>query len=158
MKLIHFSLISTKNNLNDKILNYIMYLIIIKIHQRRIISSNWRKMISQIIFNYEQLILTKEMIPDIIISINLLNVNQRYRMFIVNRDRFSKFLQFFLDSRQQRHATCEQTIRAHEWLSTQIFIRPIRNKLTYANLVYYTRCRRSTSNIQRRCASGKYKV
>jgi len=37
-----------------------MYLIIIKIHQRRIISSNWRKMISQIIFNYEQLILTKE--------------------------------------------------------------------------------------------------
>lgn len=54
LKLIFFSLISTKNNLNDKILNYITYLIlVIKIHQQRNIISSNRRNISQIIFNYE---------------------------------------------------------------------------------------------------------
>lgn len=54
----------------------------------------------------------------------------------------------FSDSRQRRHAT-RQTIRARRRLSAQIFIRPIRNKLT-RELVYYTRRRWSTSNIQHR--------
>jgi len=69
-------------------------------------------------------------------------------MFIISRIEIFQVFCDFSGSRQRRHVT-RQTIRARGRLSAQIFIRPIRNKLT-RELVYYTRRRWSTSNIQHR--------